>query len=51
VKVSLFKLGLGLAIIGIIWISFIFIETEKTHDTILLKKKMQKDYQFQLKKF
>jgi len=38
VKVSLFKLGLGLAIIGIVWISFIFVETEKTHDTILLKQ-------------
>ncbi len=25
-------------IIGIIWISFIFVETEKTHDTILLKQ-------------
>jgi len=38
VKISLFKLGLGLAIIGIVWISFIFVETEKTHDTILLKQ-------------
>jgi len=38
VKVSLFKLGLGLVIIGIVWISFIFVETEKTHDTILLKQ-------------
>jgi len=38
VKVSLFKLGLGLTIIGIIWISFIFVETEKTYDTILLKQ-------------
>jgi len=38
VKVSLFKLGLGLAIIGMVWISFIFIETEKTQDTILLKQ-------------
>ena len=37
-KVSLFKLGLGLAIIGIVWISFIFIETEKTQDIILLKQ-------------
>ncbi len=37
-KVSLLKLGLGLTIIGIIWISFIFVETEKTHDTILLKQ-------------
>ncbi len=32
------KLGLGLTIIGIIWISFIFIETEKIQDTILLKQ-------------
>ena len=35
---SLLKLGLGLTIIGIIWISFIFVETEKTHDMILLKQ-------------
>jgi len=32
------KLGLGLTIIGIIWISFIFVETEKIQDTILLKQ-------------
>jgi len=38
VKISLLKLGLGLTIIGIIWISFIFVETEKIHDTILLKQ-------------
>ena len=37
-KISLFKVGLGLTIVGIIWISFIFVETEKTHDTILLKQ-------------
>ncbi len=37
-KASLLKLGLGLTIVGIIWISFIFVETEKTHDTILLKQ-------------
>ncbi len=37
-KASLFKVGLGLTIIGIIWISFIFIETEKIHDGILLKE-------------
>ena len=37
-KISLLKLGLGLTIVGIIWISFIFVETEKTHDTILLKQ-------------
>ena len=37
-KASLLKLGLGLTIVGIIWISFIFVETEKTNDTILLKQ-------------
>ncbi|MFQ5783114.1 MAG: hypothetical protein ACE5GR_08725 [Nitrosopumilus sp.] len=37
-KVSLFKLGLGLTILGIVWISFVFVETEKTHDEILLKQ-------------
>ncbi len=37
-KVSLLKLGLVLTIVGIIWISFIFVETEKTNDTILLKQ-------------
>ena len=37
-KISLFKLGLGLAIIGIVWISFIFVEAEKTQDIILLKQ-------------
>ena len=37
-KTSLFKLGLGLTIVGIIWISFIFVGTEKTYDTILLKQ-------------
>ena len=34
----LFKLGLVLTIIGIIWISFVFVETEKTQGTILLKQ-------------
>ncbi len=37
-KISLFKVGLGLTIVGIVWISFIFVETEKTNDTILLKQ-------------
>ncbi len=37
-KVSVLKLGLGLTIVGIIWISFIFAETEKIQDTILLKQ-------------
>jgi len=38
VKASLFNVGLALTIIGIIWISFVFVETEKTQDTILLKQ-------------
>ena len=37
-KVSLFKLGLGLVIVGSIWISFIFNETEKTQDSLLLNQ-------------
>ncbi len=37
-KASLLKLGLGLTIVGIIWISFIFAETEKIQDAILLKQ-------------
>ena len=36
-KISLFKLGLILISIGIIWISIIFVETEKIQDQILLK--------------
>ena len=38
VKISLFKLGLGLLIAGMIWISFIFDESEKANDSILLKQ-------------
>ena len=37
-KISLFKLGLVLIIVGIAWISFIFVQTEKTHNVILLKQ-------------
>ncbi len=37
-KASPFKLVLGLTIVGIIWISFIFAETEKTEGMILLKQ-------------
>ena len=37
-KVSLFKLSLVLVIIGSIWISFIFNETEKTQESVLLKQ-------------
>ncbi len=37
-KVSTFKLGLALVIVGIVWTSFIFDETEKKHDSILLKQ-------------
>ena len=37
-KISLFKLGLGLVIIGIIWISLIFHETEKVYDSVSLEQ-------------
>ena len=37
-KVSLFKLGLILAIVGIVWTAFIFDETEKKYDSIILKE-------------
>ncbi|QLH05813.1 hypothetical protein [Nitrosopumilus ureiphilus] len=37
-KVSLFKIGLVMVILGMIWVSIIFNETEKTHDSILLKQ-------------
>jgi hypothetical protein len=37
-RISPFRIGLVLVIIGIIWISVVFVETEKTHDSILLKK-------------
>ncbi|MGI9565907.1 MAG: hypothetical protein ACR2LL_02690 [Nitrosopumilus sp.] len=37
-KVSFFKLGLGLIIIGSIWISFTFNESEKTQDITFLKQ-------------
>jgi hypothetical protein len=37
-KVSAFKVGLVLVIIGMVWVSVIFNETEKNHEDILLKK-------------
>ena len=37
-KVSPFKLGLVLVAIGMIWVSLVFDETEKMHDSILLKQ-------------
>ncbi len=37
-KISSFKIGLILVIIGIIWTAFIFDETEKRYDSILLKQ-------------
>ena len=37
-KVSFFKLGLGLIIIGSIWISFTFSEHEKTQEMTFLKQ-------------
>ncbi len=37
-KISPFKISLALIIIGMIWVSIIFNETEKTHDSILLEQ-------------
>ena len=37
-KLSLFKIGLALVIIGIAWISLVFVETEKTFEETLLKQ-------------
>ena len=37
-KISPFKISLVLIIVGMIWISLIFNETEKTYDSILLKQ-------------
>jgi hypothetical protein len=37
-KISPFKIGLALVVIGIIWTALIFDETEKKFDTILLKQ-------------
>jgi hypothetical protein len=38
VKVSLFKIGLALVIVGMVWISVIFVDTEKTLEQITLKQ-------------
>ena len=37
-RMSAFKVGLVLVIIGMIWVAVIFNETEKNHEDILLKK-------------
>ena len=37
-KLSPFKIGLGLVILGMIWISFVYAETEKTHEETTLKQ-------------
>ncbi|QLH04028.1 hypothetical protein C5F49_00840 [Nitrosopumilus oxyclinae] len=37
-KISPFKLGLVLVIVGIVWTAFIFDETEKRYDSIILKQ-------------
>jgi hypothetical protein len=37
-KVSVFKIGLVMIIIGMIWVSVIFNETEKNHNSTLLKE-------------
>jgi len=37
-KISPFKLGLVLVIVGMVWTAFIFDETEKKYDSIILKE-------------
>ena len=37
-KISAFKVGLVLVVIGMIWVSVIFNETEKNHEETILKK-------------
>ena len=37
-KASPFKIGLTLVIIGVIWTAFIFDETEKRYDSVILKQ-------------
>ena len=37
-KISAFKVGLVLVVIGMIWVAIIFNETEKNHEESLLKK-------------
>ena len=37
-KVSLFKIGIALVILGAVWISIIFVNTEKVNDTFFLKQ-------------
>ena len=37
-KISPFKLGLVLVIVGMVWTAFIFDETEKKYDSVLLKE-------------
>ena len=37
-KISPFKIGLVLVIVGMIWISIIFADTEKVHEEIILKQ-------------
>ena len=37
-KISPFKLGLVLVVVGMVWTAFIFDETEKKYDSIVLKE-------------
>ena len=37
-KVSLFKLGIVLVVIGAVWISLVFVETEKIHNEVFVKQ-------------
>jgi len=38
VRISPFKIGLALVIVGAIWMSIIFMDAEKNHDQIVLKQ-------------
>jgi len=37
-KISPFKIGIALVIVGIVWTAFIFDETEKKYDSVILKQ-------------
>ncbi|HII05525.1 MAG TPA: hypothetical protein HA347_06105 [Nitrosopumilus sp.] len=37
-KISALKIGLAVVVIGMIWVSVVFNETEKNHESIVLEK-------------
>ncbi|NND87093.1 MAG: hypothetical protein HKM23_07210 [Nitrosopumilus sp.] len=37
-KISLFKIGIALVVVGSVWIAFVFAESEKIHDNVILKE-------------